>query len=287
MGRKRSESSNFILHARSDQFYWEGEGQLSIKTFRHGQAQYRVNRGFFTVEESRYLLLNEGHYSLSIEQDQQIESFCVFFKKGFAEQVYETLKGSPHQLLSDPFHMPPTSIEFFEKTYEYTPALARLLQNLRRHQGDESDALWQEEQFVNIMHALLNIHKDTLAEAYSIEAQRIATREELYRRLSIAYDYIQSLYTEPLTLEQIAQASCLSPTHLLRSYAAVFGRTPYQHITEMRLAKAKQLLKQPEYSMLDITLEIGLNSPAAFSKWFKKQSGGLTPRQYRGMRAKW
>lgn len=286
MSRKRSESTNFILHARSDQFYWEGEGQLSIKTFRYGRAQYRVNQGFFTVEESRYLLLNEGHYSLSIEQDQPIESFCVFFKKGFAEQVYKVLKGTPNQLLSDPFHLPTAPIEFFEKTYEYTPVLAHVLQNLRDYQGDESDALWQEEQFVNIMQALLNIHKDTLAEAYSIEAQRIATREELYRRLSIAYDYIRSLYTEPITLEQIAQASCLSPTHLLRSYAAVFGRTPYQHITEMRLAKAKQLLQQPEYSMLDITLEVGLNSPAAFSKWFKKQTG-LTPSQYRSIRAKW
>ncbi len=29
----KNDSTNFVLHAKSDQFYWEGIGQLSIKTF--------------------------------------------------------------------------------------------------------------------------------------------------------------------------------------------------------------------------------------------------------------
>lgn len=59
----KNDSTNFVLHAKSDNFYWEGIGQLSIKTFFNGKAHYKTNKGFFAVEESRYLLLNEGAYT--------------------------------------------------------------------------------------------------------------------------------------------------------------------------------------------------------------------------------
>jgi len=45
------DSTNFILHAKSDQFYWEGNGQLSIKTFKNGKAYYKTNKGFFCCRE--------------------------------------------------------------------------------------------------------------------------------------------------------------------------------------------------------------------------------------------
>lgn len=41
------DSTNFALHAKSKQFYWEGNGQLSIKTFSNGKAHYRTSKGFF------------------------------------------------------------------------------------------------------------------------------------------------------------------------------------------------------------------------------------------------
>ena len=88
----KNDSTNFVLNAKSKQFYWEGNGQLSIKTFFNGKAHYKTNKGFFAVEESRYLLLNEGAYTISIEEPKVVESFCLFFKDGFAEEVLHSLK---------------------------------------------------------------------------------------------------------------------------------------------------------------------------------------------------
>lgn len=279
MGKQAT--SNYILQAKSDQFYWEGHGQLSIKTFRHGQAQYKGQHGFFTVEETRYLLLNEGPYTLAIEQEQEIESFCLFFQRGLAEEVYRSMTTAAHQLLTDPVPQTGTPIEFFEKTYPQHQQLSMAIDRLKINQELYlSDPLWKEEQFYSIMHILLAIHQDTLAKAHALDAQRTATREELFRRLSIAQDYIRSFYHQSITLEQIANVSALSPNHLLRSYTAAFGYTPYQQITALRLEKAKQLLQNFNYNMLEIGLEIGFSSPAAFSKWFKKQLG-LAPLQYR------
>jgi AraC family transcriptional regulator len=48
---KKNDSTNFVLHAKSDQFYWEGIGQLSIKTFSNGKIHYKTDKGFFAVKQ--------------------------------------------------------------------------------------------------------------------------------------------------------------------------------------------------------------------------------------------
>lgn len=108
----KNDSTNFVLHAKSDQFYWEGIGQLSIKTFSNGKAHYKTNKGMFAVEESRYLLLNKGSYTISIDETKDVESFCIFFKDGFEAEVFNSLKETNDNLLNDPF-MDTSSIVFF------------------------------------------------------------------------------------------------------------------------------------------------------------------------------
>lgn len=271
-------SSNFVLHAKSDQFYWEGTGQLSIKTFTNGRAYYKTHRGYFAVEKARYLLLNEGPYAITIDEEHEVESFCIFFRDGFAEDVHSSLQAAPDKLLADPFHHSRT-VGFFEKTYHLNPTLSRLLQQLKNGYSTQ-DALWKEEQFYKIMRALLNVHHDVLKDVQSLKAVRYSTREEIYRRISLAHEYIQAFYARPIMLRDIAQAAGLSPNHLLRCYAEIYGKTPHEHITELRIAKAKQRLSQPDCRLIDIAFEIGLNHPASFSKLFK-QHVGLSPMQFR------
>lgn len=273
-------SSNYVLHATSKQFYWEGHGQLSIKTFSNGKAHYKTNKGFFAVDEDRYLLLNEGAYTISIDQNYEIESFCVFFRHGFAEEVLRTLIDSPDRLLADPYKET-HSVGFFEKTYHTNRSLATQLQLFKDNLTFlKQDPLGYEEQFYKLMQALLWGQLDTLKETESLDAIRKSTREELFRRVCIAHDYIRSFYNKPIKLNEIAQAACLSPNHLLRAYFQIYGKTPHQHISEFRVLKAKQLLTQSDYNMTHITFELGYDNPVSFSKMFK-QHVGISPLQFR------
>jgi len=275
----KKDSVNYILHEQSDQFYWEGNGQLSIKTFSNGNAQYKTDKGFFTVEESRYLLLNEGPYTLSIDQKNVVESFCIFFRKGFAEDVARSLEVSPDKLLFDPFKTN-DPIGFFERTYHTNQTLTLQLNQLKKQFSFLKEDLWLEEQLHKIMETLLSIHRDTLQKVHSLNACRFSTREEIYRRISIAHDYIRSFYSQQIQLQEIAQIACLSPNHLLRNYAQIFGKTPHQHISELRISKAIQLLKKLEYNITDISFEVGFQNPVSFSKMFK-QHVGISPMQFR------
>ncbi len=237
----KSDSTNFVLHAKSEQFYWEGNGQLSIKTFFNGKAHYKTNKGFFAVEESRYLLLNEGAYTISIEEPKVVESFCLFFKDGFAEEVLHSLKETNERLLSDPFKDTST-IGFFEKTYHKNNILSYQLEYFMQILPSlDINSVGYEEQFHKIMYSILNEHINTYKEIESLHAIRHSTREELFRRVSIAHDYIRSYFDNPIKLDEISRVACLSPNHLLRTYYQIYGRTPHQHISEFRIQKAKQL----------------------------------------------
>ncbi|MGD6849188.1 helix-turn-helix domain-containing protein [Rossellomorea aquimaris] len=276
----KNDSTNFVLNAKSKQFYWEGNGQLSIKTFFNGKAHYKTNKGFFAVEESRYLLLNEGAYTISIEEPKVVESFCLFFKDGFAEEVLHSLKETNERLLSDPFK-DTSSIGFFEKTYHKNNTLSYQLEYFMQILPSLNiDSVGYEEQFHKIMFSILNEHINTYTETESLHAIRNSTREELYRRVSIAHDYIRSYFNQPIKLEEVAKAACLSPNHLLRTYSQIYGRTPHQHISVFRIQKAKQLLAELDHNMTDITFELGFQNPVSFSRMFK-QHVGLSPREYR------
>ena len=276
-------SNNFALQAKSDQFFWEGTGQLSIKTFSRGSAFYKTTKGFFAVEENRYLLLNEGDYTISIEDTCDVESFCLFFKQNFAEEVSRSIEESSDNLLSDPYKpLHPTG--FFEKTYPKNKMLCSQLEYFSNHLPTlKSDYLWQEEQFHKVMQTILCTQRETWKEVDSLTSLRTSTREELYRRVNIAHDYIRAFYNRPIGLQEISQIACLSPNHLLRNYTQLFGKTPHQHITELRLSKAKQLLDLTGSSVIDIAFDIGFDTASSFSKMFK-QFTGISPTQYRKKR---
>ncbi|MGM9987920.1 MAG: helix-turn-helix domain-containing protein [Bacillaceae bacterium] len=273
-------SSNYILQAKSNEFYWEGNGQLSIKTFTNGNAYYKTNNGFFAVDESRYLLVNEGPYALSIDEKNEVESFCIFFQKGFAEEVFCTIANSSDTLLSDPYKTI-SPVGFFEKTYKINHLFSSQLNFFKTNRLlHEYDSLWHEEQFYKLMQLIIFEHTHTLKDIESLHALHFSTREELFRRISIAHDYIRAFYNQQIKLQDIAQVACLSPNHLLRNYSKFYGKTPHQHISELRIIQAKKLLTNLKSSITDISFELGFNNPVSFSKMFK-QHVGISPIQFR------
>jgi AraC family transcriptional regulator len=276
----KHDSANYILHAKSNQFYWEGNGQLSIKTFSNGKARYQTKRGFFAIEESRYLLLNAGPYTISIDEPREVESFCIFFQNGFAEEVFHSISETNDRLLTDPFK-DKSPIGFFEKTYPKNVTLSAQLHAFKQAlSGSDRESIGREEQFHQIMQTLIHDHLQTYQEIESVKAVRKSTREELYRRVNIAHEYIRAYFDLPIKLDDIARAACLSPNHLLRSYQQIYRRTPHQHMTEFRIQKAKQLLSETDDTMTEITFLLGLQNPVSFSKLFK-QFAGISPADFR------
>ena len=274
--------SNHVHHKTSTFHYWEGEGPLSIKSFTDGTAYYEVGHGHHVVNDNCYFLLNHGQrYSITIDSHTKVESFCLFFRHGFVNEVLRCHTARSASLLEDPEGSEHTAVDFFERTYPNDTILSPFIRKFRiQHPLRREEPGWLDEQFHSLAQRLLCVHQGALKETESLTAIRASTRRELYRRVYQAQDYILAFLDRPLTLDQISSVACLSSNHLLRAFKQVFGKTPHQFLTSRRIERAQNLLKETDRSVTDVCMSVGFDSPSSFS-WLFKHTTGLSPREYR------
>jgi AraC family transcriptional regulator len=278
----RMKSANFVLHEKARDYYWRGSGLLSIKSFYNGRAFYNIGKGAFVVDDLSYLILNhEQEYEIFIDSEREVTSFCVFFARGFAEDIARNFSEDPESLLDDPIAQDLAPLSFFQRTYNHDLRLSPLLKHIRdSHMLHKNDPGWSEEQFHRLMQKLLLVHLRTKQETQVLSAIRHATREELYRRLHLARDYLVASYNQPVTLDDLAAIACMTPNHLLRTFKQVFGQTPHQYLISERLRQARHLLVMTDKTVTEICMEIGFDSLGSFS-WLFRQRFGISPQAFR------
>jgi AraC family transcriptional regulator len=116
-----------------------------------------------------------------------------------------------------------------------------------------------------------------------VPAVRASTREELFRRLTIARSLLEASLQEPMHLEQVAAGACLSPFHLHRLFSQTFRETPHQYHLRRRLERAAHLLTATDLPVTQVCLDCGFQSPGSFSSLFRK-TFGASPQQFRRSR---
>ena len=271
-----------ILQAAAYEHHWEGEGPLSIKMFWGGQAHYQVGKARFAVDDASYLVLNHGQtYSIDIESEHKVASFCVFFAAGDAEAVHSTLTTPLDSLLHDPEHAPTNGLDFFERTYTHDDLVSPAMVHLKAVAATGvPERAWIDEQFQFILQRLLQAQQRIVGEVDALPAARRSTREELYRRLHRVRDYILATSGEQCTLEHLAHIAELSPNHLLRTFKQAFHQTPYQFVLAVRLRHARKLLVETDLPITHICFAVGFESPGSFS-WLFRQRNGCSPEAFR------
>lgn len=78
-----------------------------------------------------------------------------------------------------------------------------------------------------------------------------------------------------------ADLLAVTPNHLNRMVKDVTGKTASESIAEMLLQEAKAVLRYTDSSISEISYQLDFSDPAAFNRFFKKQTGE-TPMSFRG-----
>ncbi len=114
----------------------------------------------------------------------------------------------------------------------------------------------------------------------------IAKRINNYNRRTInstlqkALDYISSKYSEPITLNEVAEHTYVSIYYLSRMFTKELGKNYVDYLNEIRIEKAKEYLRDSCYKTYEIAELVGIKDAHYFSKLFKKYTG-VTPSEYK------
>ena len=110
--------------------------------------------------------------------------------------------------------------------------------------------------------------------------QRTSDAEWFYT-IKKSVEFLLKNYSDSsISSEIIAEKSNITPTYLRQIFKKIYSTTPNKYINNLRIAKAKSLLENTDYSIDEIAYRCGYNDYSYFSKVFNR-SEGLSPSFYR------
>lgn len=240
-----------------------------------GREPYLVDGQSYSAGEGDYFMFNpqqsarvEGRFT------KAVKGHCIFLTESTVQAVARTLRESLSAALETPFHFSWQQQAFMVKTYRLEEnTFGQYLQGVQQMLLADTERLVDWDTFYfDLAQAFLQGHRQIGQEVAAIPATQSATREEAYRRITMAHAYIQENYAQPFSLDQLSLIAFLSKYHLLRLYRAVYQQTPYQAVLQLRIARAKELLLA-DYSPTAVAELLSFSDRRAFAKIFKKWVG--------------
>lgn len=265
---------NVIIHSRLREFEKEvPDSGLSIKMGVKGKEHYIINKERLSVSPTHYLIVNRHQqFECQLKSHEIVEGFCFYLSNEVLYDAYRQLYETTADHLEDPTRNPINIPDFMERVYHLKEnRLGQFLHYLRPKLLDEKVAatLDYDDIFFQLAKRLLTTQLNIKQQIDQISSARLSTREELYRRLCMANHYIHDNFTRDIQLEKLAKVAMLSKFHLLRTYKQIYGVTPYKQVLQLRLTKAKELMKN-DYGLEEIAFMLGFSDRRSFTKAFKK-----------------
>ena len=134
--------------------------------------------------------------------------------------------------------------------------------------------LWYHAKALEIASALF-FQPEGGGELFCHRQQRL-NQERVQKVIALLHENL----AESLSLEDIGRRVGCSHFHLSRVFSQETGQSIFQHLRQLRLERAADLLRAGRLSVTQVALEVGFSSPSHFSMAFREAFGccpGLYP----------
>lgn len=101
-----------------------------------------------------------------------------------------------------------------------------------------------------------------------------------YQAFSRIVDYARNHLADGVDVRHIAHYAGMSVSTLARRFKEHISLTPREFLAQLRISRACKLLKQTPLNISEVSLQCGYESPAAFTRAFKRQMR-VAPKDYR------
>ena len=161
------------------------------------------------------------------------------------------------------------------KNLPITPAMDWLIRDMRTSPRTGSlKRLFLESRVTELLMLQLEQMQGTQPTGFS--AKKADTR-----KLHAACEILDTCYTDPPTIVELAKLVCLNEFNLKRGFKEQTGTTILGYVTRRRMEDAKRLLLEGDKTISEISYWVGYKNPAHFTVAFKQYFGTL-PSAIRG-----
>jgi AraC family transcriptional regulator len=275
-------SDHFLFYEDLQQPYHSHEHSsgLGLLMSGRGACDYFVN-GTRNIVRGNQLFLVNRQSRLAIHAAKNASApALLFFHSGLPDLVQHSLDNTDEKLLEENNAVHYHDFSLLERMHD-NPALGQALQTLISLGGSCSSfaSLKADIMIRNLFEQLLLANKEATRLSKNISVIRLSTRLEIFKRVSMAKEWMEANCCSRISLEQAATIANMNSQHFLRMFRQVYQITPHQYLIGCKLEKAKQLLQSTQHTVIEICNAVGFESVYSFSLLFRKRFG-MSPRKF-------
>lgn len=104
--------------------------------------------------------------------------------------------------------------------------------------------------------------------------------EHLHAAVQRAIAFMREHLADPITADDVARTAHFSKFHFTRVFQRITGQPPGRYLTDLRFARAQELLVTTDLRVIDLSYEVGFASVGTFSTRFRERTG-MSPSTFR------
>jgi len=243
-----------------------------IEIVMKGSANHFFEESNYPLQSGDTFVINEG-VSHALTDAKELQFYNICFRPDVLSPFLGELKLLPgFQALFTVDHEDSENgksrLRLLGKDLEYAESLcAEMLQEyLTAPEGFKSAVT---AKFLSLI-----VH---LSRSYTLEQDIFASNKE---RISYVVAYIENHFTQELSIDFLADKANMSTRSFSRAFRSQYQSAPLDYILQLRINRAKNLLKHSGKSITDIAYECGFQDSSYFSRMFRKRVG-QSPAEYR------
>lgn len=235
-----------------------------------------------TKEWHRSEFLN--HEMMSVHRDIERElDFYAAIAQGNMEYVEENCN---EQAFMNPEGMGKLSPDPLRNIRYHFVVTVALITRFCVHEGLEQEKAYSLSDFYifemdkcKTIEAISKLH-DVMCLDFAKHMHEIKSKQILSKPVVLCIDYIYSHTHYRITIKEVAEYLNLSVSYLSKLFKKEMGITFSQYILDVKIDKAKNLLRFSDYSISDIAYYLGFSNESHFIQVFQTRMGD-TPNRYR------
>ena len=99
-------------------------------------------------------------------------------------------------------------------------------------------------------------------------------------RIAAAITHLETHYSEPVELDNLAELAHMSKRSFLRTFRAATGQSPIAYLIQIRVNRAADRLRTSNEAITEVAFAVGFQDSNYFARQFR-QLMGVAPRDYR------
>ena len=235
-------------------------------------GSYCLNGKNISINDRIFYFLNESdELEINFGANTKLETLIILFNKQFFSDVYSYCKNTVDHLLENRTYDIQENLRLPEVPFIYSEEIRLSTRRILTNQS--CDKLSLDQHYFDLLFDLLQYNKKSNEEICRLSAKKRSTREELYKRITMAKIFIEDNLCTTVSIEEMAAEACLNKFHFLKLFKSCFGITPHRYLQKLKMEKSTELLSTGKFSVGEVCRILGFESHGSFNNLYRKFYG--------------